>query len=65
MAIPVERVAFMETVGVDSRMARFIADSRSQAPLLPVGPGSPGSGESSRQPPPPPASVVPGTPTKP
>jgi hypothetical protein len=30
MAIPVERIAFMETVGVDSRMARLMADARSQ-----------------------------------
>jgi hypothetical protein len=65
MAIPVERIAFMETVGVDSRMARFIADSRSQAPMLPAGPGSSGAGEAPRQPPPPPASAAPGTPTKP
>jgi hypothetical protein len=64
MAIPVERIAFMETVGVDSRMARFIADSRSQPPLMPTGPGAPGTGEAPRQLPPP-ASVAPGTPTKP
>jgi hypothetical protein len=38
MAIPVERIAFMETVGVDSRMARFITDARSQPPILPGGP---------------------------
>jgi len=38
MAIPVERISFMETVGTNSRMARFIADARSQAPrLLPSG----------------------------
>jgi hypothetical protein len=65
MAIPVERIAFMESVGVDSRMARFIADSRSQPPVLPTGTGSIGTGEAPRQPPPPPASVPPGTPPKP
>jgi hypothetical protein len=64
MAIPVERIAFMETVGVDSRMARFIADSRGQPPLLPAGPGSPGSGEAPRQSPPPP-SLAPTTTPKP
>jgi hypothetical protein len=37
MAIPIERIAYMETVGVDSRMARFIADARSQAPQIPGG----------------------------
>ena len=65
MAIPVERIAFMESVGVDSRMARFIADSRSQPPLLPSAPGNSGAGAAARQPPPPPASAAPGTPTKP
>jgi|HubBroStandDraft_5_1064220.scaffolds.fasta_scaffold408509_1 hypothetical protein len=65
MAIPVERIAFMESVGVDSRMARFIADSHSQPPVLPTGPGAPSTGEAPRQPPPPPASVPPGTPPKP
>jgi len=61
MAIPVERVAFMETVGVDSRMARFIADARSQPPVLPYGqPSSAAPGSPARQPPPPPAS--PGSP---
>ena len=50
MAIPVERIAFMETVGVDSRMARFIADSHSQPPMLPAGPGSPSVGTPSGQP---------------
>ena len=64
MAIPVERIAFMETVGVDSRMARFIADSRGQPPLLPAGRGSPGSGEAPRQSPPPP-SLAPTTTPKP
>jgi len=45
MAIPVERISFMETVGVDSRMARFISDARSQPPVLPGGLlGSPSSG---------------------
>jgi hypothetical protein len=62
MAIPVERIAFMETVGVDSRMARFIADARSQPPLLPTGPTNLGTGEAPRQPPPPPPSVAPATP---
>jgi hypothetical protein len=65
MAIPVERIAFMETVGVDSRMARFIAESRSQPPVLLAAPANPGTGEAPRQPPPPPPSVAPGTPTKP
>jgi hypothetical protein len=37
MAIPVERIGFMETVGVDSRMARFIADARSHPASLPSG----------------------------
>jgi len=66
MAIPVERIAFMETVGIDSRMARFIADARSQPPLLPVGPGSSGSSATPRQPLPPPsdAPAAPGTPPK-
>jgi hypothetical protein len=50
MAIPVERIAFMETVGVDSRMARFIADSRGQPPVLPAGLGSPSAGTPSGQP---------------
>jgi hypothetical protein len=50
MAIPVERIAFMESVGIDSRMARFIADARSQPPLMPSGLGSPGAGGSPRQP---------------
>jgi hypothetical protein len=35
MAIPAERIAFMETVGVDSRMARFIADARARPAGLP------------------------------
>jgi hypothetical protein len=34
MAIPIERIAFMETVGVDSRIARFIADARSHLPTI-------------------------------
>jgi hypothetical protein len=55
MAIPVERIAFMETVGVDSRMARFIADARSRPAALPVEPPpGPGGGVNNRQPPPPP-----------
>jgi hypothetical protein len=53
MAIPVERIAFMESVGVDSRMARFIADARSQPPMMPSGPGSPSTGVSPSQPSPP------------
>lgn len=69
MTIPIERIAFMETVGVDSRMARFIADARSQPPILPSGapanqlPGSPG-----RQPPAPAATPqlpAPGSPASP
>jgi hypothetical protein len=36
MAIPVERIAYMETVGVDSRMARFIADARSHVSTGPT-----------------------------
>ena len=53
MVIPVERIAFMESVGVDSRMARFIADARSQPPMMPSGPGSPSTGVSPSQPSPP------------
>ena len=53
MAIPVERIAFMETVGVDSRIARFITNARSQPPELPGGqPNTPATGGA---PPPPPA----------
>ena len=37
MAIPTERIAYMETVGVDSRVARFISDARSQPPVIPGG----------------------------
>jgi hypothetical protein len=37
MAIPVERIAYMETVGVDSRMARYISDAHSQPPQIPGG----------------------------
>jgi hypothetical protein len=45
MAIPVERIGFMETVGVDSRMARFISDARARPAGLPgVGPSDNGSG---------------------
>jgi hypothetical protein len=36
MAIPVDRIAFMETVGIDSRIARLIADSRSKPVALPT-----------------------------
>jgi hypothetical protein len=53
MAIPIERIAFMETLGVDSRMARFIADARSQAPVMPSGLPNPGTGSPPPQPPPP------------
>ncbi len=59
MAIPVERIAFMETVGIDSRIARFIADARSQPPVLPAAPSNPGTGEVPRQPPPPPPTTAP------
>lgn len=53
MAIPIERIGFMETVGVDSRMARFIADARSQPPMLPYGqPGSAAPGAPPREQPP-------------
>jgi hypothetical protein len=56
MAIPVERIAFMETVGIDSRMARFIADARSRPAVLPQQQqGGPAGGVNSNQPPPPPA----------
>lgn len=45
MAIPVERVGFMETVGVDSRIARFISDARARpAGLPPMGPSDNGTG---------------------
>jgi hypothetical protein len=37
MAIPAERMGFMETVGADSHMARFIANARSQPPVIPGG----------------------------
>ncbi len=64
MAIPVERIAFMETVGADSRMARFIADARSQPPLPPFGPpGNPLPGSPGRQPPATPQSLTTGAPT--
>jgi hypothetical protein len=59
MAIPAERIGFMETVGADSRMARFIANARSQLPAIPGGqPNSqnPANGQkpdgSTRSPPP-------------
>jgi hypothetical protein len=35
MSIPIEKVSYMETVGTDSRMARFIADARSHPPSMP------------------------------
>jgi len=38
MAIPVERIAFMETVGNDSRIAHTVADARTRVPLPPIGP---------------------------
>jgi hypothetical protein len=38
MAIPSERIAFMETVGVDSRIAKFISDARSRPAGLPAMP---------------------------
>jgi hypothetical protein len=54
MAIPIDKLSYMETVGTDSRMARFIADARSHAPTLP---GDQSSGQtqggSSQAPPPP------------
>jgi len=55
MAIPVERLAFMETVGVESRMAKFIADARSRPAGLPAmpPPGSPSTTPSDSPPPPP------------
>jgi len=62
MAIPIERIAFMESVGIDSRMARFIADARSQAPMMPSGLGSPDASGASKQPPP--SSTAPPTPPK-
>jgi hypothetical protein len=59
MAIPVDRIGFMETVGSDSRMARFVANARSQPPLIPGGQlngQSPANGQnpdgSTRTPPP-------------
>jgi len=55
MAIPTERIAFMETIGVDSRVARFIADARSRPATLPTDqPSTPGGGINTKQPPPPP-----------
>lgn len=36
MAIPIERIGFMETVGVDSRIARFIADARARPAGMPA-----------------------------
>jgi hypothetical protein len=36
MAIPTERIGFMETVGVDSRVARFIADAHARPAGLPT-----------------------------
>jgi hypothetical protein len=52
MAIPIERIAFMETVGIDSRMARFVANARGQPPVMSSSPGNAGTGASSGQPPP-------------
>jgi hypothetical protein len=49
MAIPIERIAFMETVGVDSRIAKFIADARSHPITL-----LPDTTSNDKQPPPPP-----------
>jgi hypothetical protein len=49
MAIPVERIAFMETVGVDSRIAKFIADARAHPITL-----LPDTTSNDKQPPPPP-----------
>jgi hypothetical protein len=66
MAIPVERIAFMETVGVDSRIARFIVDARSQAPILPSGePSSQLPGTPARQPAVPPGAPQPAPPGAP
>jgi len=63
MAIPVERIAFMETVGVDSRIARFIADARSRPIALPTDqPGGQIPGGTKGQPPPLPS--TPATPPK-
>jgi hypothetical protein len=60
MSIPIERIAFMETVGVDSRMARFIANARSQPPVLPTAqPGGQPSGGGVSQPSPPPPAAPP------
>ena len=49
MAIPIERIAFMETVGVNSRIAKFIADARSHPITL-----LPDTTSNDKQPPPPP-----------
>lgn len=48
MAIPTDRINFMETVGVDSRIARFISDARSRPVTTPpeqqgVNPANPAS----------------------
>jgi hypothetical protein len=66
MAIPAERIAFMETVGVDSRMARFIADARSLPPMLPSGqPSNQLPGSPARQAPAPPSTPQPAAPGSP
>ncbi len=55
MSIPIDKLSYMETVGTDSRMARFIADARSHAPALPgdqSGGQTPGTGAGSLPPPP-------------
>ncbi len=52
MAIPVDRIAFMETVGFDSRIARFIANTRGQPPVVPGGePSTPATGAAPSPPP--------------
>ena len=56
MAIPIEKITYMETVGADSRIARYIADARSHPPAPPSDqPGGqrPGSGTGPSQAPPP------------
>jgi len=58
MAIPVERIAFMETVGVDLRMAKFIADAKSHAIVLPPDLAT-GNGRQPLPPPPTPQSAPP------
>lgn len=46
MAIPTERIGFMETVGVDSRIARFIAEARAR----PAGMAAPAPSDSGSSP---------------